>query len=35
MRSKYLDPQWWLLLVWSRIYFAMKWLDLVARRMVR
>jgi hypothetical protein len=29
------DPEWWLLLVWSRIYFAAKWLDLAARRMVR
>lgn len=33
MRSKYRDPEWWLLLVWSRIYFAMKRLDLLIRNL--
>lgn len=27
------DPEWWMLLVWSRIYFAMKWLDLTLRNL--
>jgi hypothetical protein len=25
--SKYADPEWWLLLVWSQIYFGLVWLD--------
>ena len=33
MRSRYRDPEWWLLLIWSRIYFAAKWLDLTIRNL--
>jgi hypothetical protein len=35
MDRKYADPEWWLLLVWSRIYFALKALDLAIRAIVR
>jgi hypothetical protein len=26
MRSRYADPEWWLLLVWSYLIFAQRWL---------
>lgn len=25
------DPQWWVLLIWARIYFALIWLDRILK----